>query len=262
MAASDGAVRQRWMLLGAFVLGVLVAGGIVAIGTITDSSDGTGDVSTDSSPTFTNITQCTTITEPGRYALRRNVGGAVGLSDSCIVIRSSNVTLDGFGHTVGGGGVTNSTGIRITHPRSVSNVTVRTVTLTEWNRGMLVRNASGVTIRRMNVSHNAEGIAFWNATRSSVRKSGFERNIIAITVDDASSRVTTGNNYFDENYGAAIMRNRSHGRENLQRTTARQNETVAPGVSARHPISRNDVAFEPPRTDLDFRRGRSRTAPS
>ncbi|WP_440009371.1 right-handed parallel beta-helix repeat-containing protein [Halomicrococcus sp. SG-WS-1] len=256
MAASDAAVRQRWMLLGAFVLGVLVAGGIVAIGIITDDPDGAGSTSTDSSPTFTNITQCTTITEPGRYALRRNVGGATGLSDSCIVIRSSNVTLDGFGHTVGGGGVTNSTGIRISHPQSVSNVTVRTVTLTEWNRGLLVRNASRVTIRRMNVSHNAEGIAFWNATRSSVRKSGFQRNIIAITVDDASSRITTGNNYFDENYGAAIMRNSS--REQLQRSGAGQNETRAPGVRlTTRPAETTSVEHRGSRF-----RGRSRDIPS
>ena len=218
------------MLLGAFVLGVLVTGGIVAFDAITSSPNGAGSTPTDSSPRFTNITQCTTITEPGRYALRRNIGGATGLSDSCIVIRSSNVTLDGFGHTVGGGGVTNSTGIRITHPHSVSNVTVRTVRLTERNRGMLVRNASGVTIRRMNVSHNAEGIAFWNATRSSVRKSGFQRNMIAITVDDAGSRVSTGNNYFNENYGAAVVRNESQGQSGLRETETDRNETGAPRV--------------------------------
>jgi hypothetical protein len=194
-------LRQRWLLLAVFALGVVVGG----VAMVADDFVGPSKSQSDTTPErFTNVTECTTISEPGQYALRRNVGGSVGLSDSCIVINSSDVLLDGFGHDVGGHGVTNSTGITIRNSSAVSNVTVRTVELTNWNRGLLVQNASGVHLRRINASNNADGIAFWNVSRSSIKKSRFERNLVGVVVDEESAAVTVANNDFDGNYAETV----------------------------------------------------------
>lgn len=193
----------RWLFLALLSVGIAL-GGVVFVG---DYIVGSGDDG--QPPSFQNVSHCRTISEPGRYALRSNVGGAAGLSDSCFRITSSDVVLDGFGHDIDGRGVTNSTGIRVANGSSVSNVTIRSFDLSDLNRGIHVKNGSHVAIRRVNATRNAEGVTFWNTTQSSVARSGFERNLIGIVVDNGSSRVRIAkNNYFADNYAGDVARRR------------------------------------------------------
>ncbi|WP_327052834.1 right-handed parallel beta-helix repeat-containing protein [Halomicrococcus gelatinilyticus] len=218
MVPSKLSSSPRWLFLA--LLSVSVAlGGVVLVGEhFVDPSDGESG-----QPSFTNVSHCRTISQPGYYALRSNVGGAAGLSDSCFRIKSSDVVLDGFGHAIDGRGVTNSTGIRIVNGSSVSNVTVRSFDLSDLNRGIHVKNGSHIQVRRVNASRNAEGVTFWNTTRSTVARSGFERNLVGVVVDNESARVRiANNNYFANNYAGDVARRRGRFRraDATQSTTA------------------------------------------
>ncbi|WP_101294256.1 right-handed parallel beta-helix repeat-containing protein [Halegenticoccus soli] len=187
-------------------LGLLFVLALLSIGSVVTSHDYPSG-SDDSDPgNATPITQCTTITEPGRYVLAEDLGDGTGLSASCITISSSHVTLDGADRTVGGGGVSDSTGILVSHPRSVTNVTVHSLTVTDWNRGIHVRNASDVSVRGVNASHNAEGIAFWNASRSSVTDSIAEQNLFGVVVDDRSEGIEIERSRIEGNYAGDVER--------------------------------------------------------
>ena len=202
MVPSKSLSTQRLILL--FVVSLSIVSGSIFL--VTNGFVGSQGGNASASQ-YTNVTSCTTISEPGRYALRRNVGGSAGLSDSCITIRANNVVLDGFGHTVDGRGVTNSTGIRV-EGESVNDVTVRAVTVTDWNRGIHVMNGSQVTIRKVNATTNAEAISVWNTDRSSITRSTFHRNLIGVVVDNASTNVTVSGNRFEGNYAGDVRRGR------------------------------------------------------
>ena len=204
MVPSKLSSSPRWLFLALLSVGVAL-GGVVLVGEyFVDPSDGSSG-----RPSFTNVSHCRTISQPGHYALRSNVGGAAGLSDSCFRVKSSDVVLDGFGHVIDGRGVTNSTGIRIVNGSSVSNVTVRSFDLTDLNRGIHVKNGSHVQIRRVHATRNAEGVTLWNTTRSAVARSSFERNLIGVVVDNSSSRVRiANNNRFENNYASDVARRR------------------------------------------------------
>ena len=86
--------------------------------------DGSGTAS--AAPT--GIDECTTIDEPGTYALTANVSpDELGDRESCVSIRADDVTLDGNGHAV------DTTDVEMRRPAAVGtngsarveNVTVR-----------------------------------------------------------------------------------------------------------------------------------------
>jgi hypothetical protein len=74
----------------------------------------------------------TTVTRPGRYELVEDIrnGGGTHLSDACLRIQSSDVVLDGGGHTVDGHGVSDTVGIAVGSDTALENVVVTNVTLT------------------------------------------------------------------------------------------------------------------------------------
>ncbi len=213
MVPSKSLSTQRLILLFVVSLGVVSGSIFLATNDFVGAPGGNASASQ-----YTNVTSCTTITEPGQYALRRNVGGSAGLSESCITIRANNVVLDGFGHTVDGRGVTNSTGIRV-EGESVTDVTIRAVTVTDWNRGIHVMNGSQVTIRNVNATTNAEAISIWNTRRSSVTRSEFHQNLLGVVVDNASTNVTVSGNRFENNYAGDVKRGRGRLRSDAESLT-------------------------------------------
>ena len=185
--------RGRRTLVAVLVLTVaVVAGGVVMTSNTYGQADGT-----------TQIEGCYTITQPGTYVLTANVTNGGGdnftfISETCIRIAASNVVLDGQGHTVDGYGISDTTGIGVEEGASVSDVTVKNVHVTDWNRGVYFGNVDGATARNVNASGNSYGFFVENATGTTIRGSTANGNFIGIYHQNARG------NTFREN---ALRRN-------------------------------------------------------
>lgn len=127
----------------------------------------------------------TTITESGRYTLTQDVenGGGTHLSEPYIRIESNDVVLDGNGVTIGGGGVSDTTGIEVANVR---NVTIKNVTLERWDYGIRFENVAVGEIRNARVVGNGYGISFENTDLVLLSKSRAARNVLGVVVDHAS----------------------------------------------------------------------------
>jgi hypothetical protein len=79
---------------------------------------------------------------------------SVSATESCFEVTTSDVTFDGQGNTLTGDGT--GTGVVVENASaSLSNVTVRNVTATNFADGVVVSDATGVTLANVNASANA-----------------------------------------------------------------------------------------------------------
>ncbi|WP_232686163.1 right-handed parallel beta-helix repeat-containing protein [Halobacterium zhouii] len=190
-------------------LTVLAAGAGVSIGGATTSAD-RGDVQQ-----ATTIDTCTTIDEPGTYRLTESIEN--GTADTCIEIRASDVHFDGGGHTIDGPvsrqkitdalqGPPPEAGVGIgVHPgdsTALSNVTVTNVAVTEWFRGISVRNTSRTTIHDVTVSTTGVGVDLAGATGSTVVNATASENVafgvqIVGSPESTVQNVTANDNGFN-----------------------------------------------------------------
>ncbi len=145
------------------------------------------------------VKHCQTISKPGNYVLKGDFGGATGLTGSCIVINASHVTLNGSGHSIEGRGVTDTTGLLVDNASGVSDVTIHSVRVSHWNRGIHVSNASSVTIRNVSAVRSTEGITVWNSTNVTIEHSRAARNLFGILVDNRSENVDYSTLHYHEN---------------------------------------------------------------
>lgn len=144
----------------------------------------------------TSIDSCTTITEPGHYVLTQDIENAT--DETCIEIRSSDVILNGNGHTVDG--VQNATTlarflntsiIEGTHPEmadwknvgiaantsgTLSNITVQQVTVTDWFFGVYYNNISGGEVANVMITGNGDGLSLYDASNIVVSNSVISQN--------------------------------------------------------------------------------------
>lgn len=143
-----------------------------------------------------------TISEPGTYLLTQDIidDRSVGLSENCVTIASSDVVFDGQGFTIDGNGVSDTVGIAAESGNGsrLSNVTVRDVTVSDWNRGLYYRNVSGGTVAGVEASLNGFGITLADAGDVEMRDPAVRDNLIGVflngTSDSAVRNVTaTGN---------------------------------------------------------------------
>ncbi len=88
-----------------------------------------------------SVNSCTTITNPGQYVLTTDIDDST--AGICIEIRSSDVVFHGQGHTIDGVNAPDSIGISANDSATLTNVTVRNVTVTEWgSEGIVYRDVS------------------------------------------------------------------------------------------------------------------------
>lgn len=127
----------------------------------------------------------TTITKPGTYRLAADIqrGDGTRISGSCIEIKSSDVVLDGAGHTVDGWGISDTTGIQVRGPGTLRNVTVKNVKVTEWNRGVHFHDVADATVRNVEATANSYGISFERARRSTVERTTSTGNLVGVGFD-------------------------------------------------------------------------------
>lgn len=137
MAASDsGGVRPGWW---AVVVLVVVVGGIAVVPA--------------TSATTQSVTECGTLeTRNTTYELAADVENAT--AEACIVIEASDVTVDGNGHTIDGMDAGGTAGVVVNATAALSNVTVTNLTVTGWDRGVVIDGEQQVALRSVTVSNN------------------------------------------------------------------------------------------------------------
>lgn len=124
-----------------------------------------------------SVDSCTTIDKPGVYTLSQDLESS---GNACIRIESSDVTLDGSGHTIKGTG--DGFGIR-TADTGLSNITVTSIEVTGWLAGVQFRHVNEGMVKDVTAAGNTNGIALW---RSSDIRVG---NVTAIDNDHQGLRL-------------------------------------------------------------------------
>src|SRR6056297_3184808 len=109
------------------------------------------------------IESCTTITDPGRYVLTADVTDSE--ADNCIRIRSADVIIAGRGHRIDGVGAFGTAGVvaRSNTDRPLENVTVRNVTVTDWDDGIRYIDIVDGAVVGTTTSNNRVGLSLLNA---------------------------------------------------------------------------------------------------
>lgn len=126
--------------------------------TQTGDSDSTDESDSDSTDGTDEIDTCTVIDEPGQYTLTSNLEHAA--AGACIKIASSDVDLDGAGHTIDGTEASDSVGVLATGTEEVplSNVTVRNLTLADLVIGVEYDWTNDGHISEVTATNNRAGI--------------------------------------------------------------------------------------------------------
>lgn len=151
----------------------------------TPSTPGAGDIPDQPPIPFPSPGKAN-ITHPGLYYLTTDItpwhiskvspdtfDSSTGMTAShFIVIRSSNVILDGMGHTIDGSRLGSDFGYTygiyvIRPPRSTTtySVIIRNITVTNWSTGIFVRNVDNFTLEDSSVLHNdGAGVSLFSSS--------------------------------------------------------------------------------------------------
>jgi parallel beta-helix repeat protein len=189
---------MRKQLAVLLVVGVTLAGGM-AVPPLVNADATSG----------TSITSCTTIYEPGHYTLAQDLTSGSG--DTCVQIESGNVTLDGAGHSLDGGGDGVAVEVSAADVRSQDayrNVTVRDVRLDSWETGVSLVNTRNATVSGIEATDTATGVEVGNTTvlrpgypasadGTTVRKSTFVGNANGVLVSISEDVAVTENRFVD-----------------------------------------------------------------
>lgn len=178
------------------------------------------------------IDSCTTIDDPGRYALVDDVRNAS--AGQCIRIRASGVVLDGRGHLVDGRGSFGTAGVAVgTWARPVSNVTVRNLTVADWDDAVRLTEADRGGVVDVTATRSRVGIRLYSASRNrlaDVRATDNAVHGVSLLDDSDRNRATNvtaaGNALFGVHLGADSSGN------TIRNVTARGNEYGVVAVGA------------------------------
>ncbi|MEN6518854.1 MAG: NosD domain-containing protein [Methanospirillum sp.] len=132
------------------------------------------------------------ITSPGTYSIAADgYDGRI----TPIEIHSSNVILDGGGHTIDGSGQSGISGIRIVGGGGLlSNIVVRNVRLTNWETGISADGITGSVIEALELAHNRQGIALEDAQNVQVRDNRISAgDVTGIKVTDSGNTIIQEN---------------------------------------------------------------------
>ncbi|WP_224334175.1 hypothetical protein [Haloprofundus halobius] len=198
---------RRWLPV-VLLVGVAIAAVSTGVPVGTDGPAAVPDsraAASDADSEATPIESCTTISEPGRYALTEDIenGGGTILSRACIRINASDVVLDGGGHAVDGRGTSNTTGVAVTHAAE-RNVTVSDLRVTGWHRGVDYGRASCGRVSDVVAANNSYGLYLGEATGVRVSDSELRDNLVGVETVWAVNRLSGVD--ARENAGADVHR--------------------------------------------------------
>lgn len=137
----------------------------------------------------TPVSECTTISEPGSYALDGNMTytGTVG-STACITITADDVVFDGGGATFDGRGISNTTAIRVA---GAQNVTVRNVHVQDWHKGVDIVDSDGTTVANVRAGESVYAVAVERSTGTTVRDTRISRTMVGVRIADSKGTTLT-----------------------------------------------------------------------
>ncbi|NKE35223.1 hypothetical protein GWG54_05215 [Natronococcus sp. JC468] len=152
----------------------------------------------------TTIAECMTITEPGRYALETDLEAEPG--ETCIEIRTSDVTLDGQGYAISGPGPTEPNGFDSPLETGTAGVLVQPGTGEEnetkaktdkkKSNGHATDGLSNVTVRNLAIEGFDAGIAFDEVTAGSIAETTTSGNRYGISLLRSAENALANNDAF------------------------------------------------------------------
>ena len=184
---------------------IVVVATVVGVGLTAETWTGTA-----SAAGAEPIEGCVTIDEPGVYRLSKDItdGGGGGnftyISETCIRIGASDVVLRGGGHLVDGRGISDTTAIGAASGKTLHNVTVANLRVTDWNRGVYLRNTVNATVRDVSVSGTSFGLFVEDAEGTTVRDVSARRGFIGLYLGNATDTETV-NTTFERNHAGGIV---------------------------------------------------------
>jgi PGF-pre-PGF domain-containing protein len=121
-----------------------------------------GPIGSASGATCTTISEATVITEPGCYV----VGGDIEEHEDgdYITVETSDVVVDGDGHTLDGEDSNNAVHV----DGSYTNVTVRDLTVRNWDRGVFFKDVTDGVVRNVDGTGNKHAVEFDKTASSTV----------------------------------------------------------------------------------------------
>jgi hypothetical protein len=102
------------------------------------------------------VTGCRVIDSRGRYELTADVTNST--DSTCIDVRSSDVIIDGNGHTIDGVGAAGTVGVFANGTNgTLDNVSVRDLVVTDWADGVRFEDAADGRVERVVAERNGDG---------------------------------------------------------------------------------------------------------
>ncbi len=205
----------------------VAAGGATMVGNTEGQSNGA-----------TEITTCTTISEPGTYVLTKDIengggdGGFTYISETCIEIAASNVVLDLQGHTIDGFGISDTTAVGTREGGEYHDVTIKNAHITDWNRGVYVGNTDGATVRNVNASANGFGVFVENARDTTVRGSTLNHNFVGIYHTNTRGNDFEGNTIQNNHVAGVVWEKPSETGSGDGNASANATETTTSAANA------------------------------
>jgi parallel beta-helix repeat protein len=153
------------------------------------------------------IDQCgVTLDTAGSYTLTNSVTDSANLS--CIDITADDVVVDGAGYTIDGTTSQGSVGVQIT---DATNVTVRNLTVTEWEVNVVATNLSDGQFRNLTLSDAdsnqfdvySDGLQLYRSDEVTIADVDAHSNNRGILVE-WSSNVTVERAHLYENYASQL----------------------------------------------------------
>jgi parallel beta-helix repeat protein len=156
------------------------------------------------------VTDCTTIDTRGEYVLGADIDGSANAT--CILITSSDVILDGDGHTITGSGAFDSVGVHVdgSSGTRLSNVTVTNLTVTDWETGLYYDTSDDGIVRNVTATANSDyGLNVESATNVTVTElttaDHADWGEAGIRIYDGSSHTITDSSFTNEYTGVDII---------------------------------------------------------
>lgn len=157
--------------------------------------------------TATEVSSCRDITEPGRYVLTRDIvdfelnESLQSEDDRCIEIKAGDVVFDGNGHILdavaGGDGVPIGIDIAPGARTEAENVTVRDVTVTDWDEGISVAGARDIHIQNVTATNNGLGLSFSGTNDVVITGNNISKN--RLLAERKGIYITEGSGYIIQN---------------------------------------------------------------
>jgi len=152
------------------------------------------------------IDSCQTISSPGEYVLNKSIIDSSPFAvQPCIRINSDSVVLDGAGHTIDGqdGPGTYAVGV-YDFPAGLTDVTVKNLTLTDWDTGILYNGLNG-NITRNILNSNRIGIRLSVSDSNNLNSNNASNNDIGILQEFSSRNKLIANNFSNNRLGIYLF---------------------------------------------------------